>query len=77
MNRRPFRLSASDIFGWNRYNATSRYQNIDINIRGQWQSQVLKLVFTYRFNKSDKKDVADKREIGAAAEQQRVKMEKK
>jgi iron complex outermembrane receptor protein len=71
------RLSASDIFGWNRYNATSRYQNIDINIRGQWQSQVLKLAFTYRFNKSDKKDAADKREIGAAAEQQRVKTEKK
>lgn len=46
-------------------------------MRGQWQSEVLKLVFTYRFNKSDKKDVADKREIGAAAEQQRVKTEKK
>jgi outer membrane receptor protein involved in Fe transport len=71
------RLSASDIFGWNRYNAVSRYQNIDIHIRGQWQSQVLKLAFTYRFNRNDKKVVADKHENGAGAEQQRVKTEKK
>ncbi len=71
------RLSASDIFGWNRYNGVSRYQNIDIHIRGQWQSQVLKLAFTYRFNKNDKKDATDKRESGATAEQQRVKTEKK
>ncbi|NLR57522.1 TonB-dependent receptor [Chitinophaga polysaccharea] len=70
------RLSASDIFAWSRYNATSRYQNIDIHIRGQWQSQVLKLAFTYRFNKNDKKDATDKRESGAAEEQKRVKTEK-
>lgn len=71
------RLSASDIFGWNRYNATSRYQNIDIHIRGQWQSQVLKLAFTYRFNKNDRKETTDKRESAAEEERQRVKTEKK
>lgn len=71
------RLSASDIFGWNKYKATSRYQNIDILMRGQWQTQVLKLAFTYRFNKNDKKDVTDKHESGASEEQKRVKTEKK
>ncbi|NLR67572.1 TonB-dependent receptor [Chitinophaga varians] len=71
------RLSASDIFGWNRYNAASRYQNIDIDMRGRWQSQVLKLTFTYRFNKNDKKDVTDKHESAASDEQKRVKTEKK
>ncbi|HVI46035.1 MAG TPA: TonB-dependent receptor [Chitinophaga sp.] len=72
------RLSASDIFNWTRFNATSRYQNIDINIRGRWQSQVLKLTFTYRFNKNNEKKGADENHVSSVdAEKGRVKTEKK
>ncbi|WP_400193674.1 TonB-dependent receptor domain-containing protein [Hymenobacter sp. B81] len=49
--RGTLRLSATDLFGWNRFVGVSRYQDVDVTLRNNWQTRQVKLTFTYRFNK--------------------------
>lgn len=71
-NRITFRLNATDIFNWNKFEGTSRYQNVDIYALNRWQTQALRFIFTYRFNSGAKLESREKEEP-ASPEKDRVK----
>jgi len=48
------RLSATDLFGWNRFVGVSQYQDVDIRLQNNWQTRAVKLNFTYRFSQGAK-----------------------
>lgn len=65
--RGTLRLSATDIFGWNRFEGVSRYQDVDVYLRNTWQTRQVKLNFTYRFSNGQK--VAAKQRKSASEEE--------
>jgi outer membrane receptor protein involved in Fe transport len=71
-NRGSFRLSANDIFRWTKYEGTSQYQNIDIFMSNRWQTQTVKLTFTYQFRKGSKVEPREYNSSSSEA-QERVK----
>ncbi|WP_072365595.1 TonB-dependent receptor [Chitinophaga sancti] len=67
------RLTGVDLFRWTKYEATSRYQLVDIYALTKWQTQALRFVVTYRFRSGLK--VEDRsQEKSASPEKDRVKM---
>lgn len=75
-SRGSLRLSANDVFKWTKFIGTSQYQNIDIFIDNRWQTQTLKLTFTYQFRKGSK---LQEKEYSSSAEdaQERIKSQEK
>lgn len=69
------RLYGADIFRFYKYEATSRYHNVDVYINNRWQTQSLRVTFTYRFNSGVKLSEQEKKED--SAEKTRVKMKDK
>ena len=65
------KVSYRDFLGLQQWNGYSRYQNIDVTIHNRWESRVVNLSFTYRFNKG--KGAEQRRNGGADEEQSRVK----
>ncbi|MES2108891.1 MAG: TonB-dependent receptor [Bacteroidota bacterium] len=65
------KFSVSDIFNTRRNDVTTKYQNIDLDIRQKRDSQVARLTFTYNFGNSKIK--ARQHQTGADDEKGRVK----
>ena len=60
-----------DFLGIQQWHGVSRYQNVDVDIRNKWESRVVNVSFTYRFNKG--KAAEHKEKNAADEEQNRVK----
>ncbi|MFB6456895.1 TonB-dependent receptor domain-containing protein [Chitinophaga sp. Hz27] len=67
------RLTGVDLFQWAKYEATSRYQLVDIYALTKWQTQALRFVVTYRFRSGLKVDDRSQ-EKSTTPEKDRVKM---
>jgi iron complex outermembrane recepter protein len=63
------RLTARDIFFTQKFKGSTRYGNVDLQLRQQAESQVVTLGFTYNFSKG-KKIAPVKRTAGSANEEQ-------
>ncbi len=61
------RVNFRDFLGLQGWRGVSRYQNIDVTINNHWDSRVVNVSFTYRFNKGK---VAEHRQNNAADEEQ-------
>lgn len=59
--RGTLRLSATDLFNWNRFEGVSRYQDVDVYLRNTWQTRAVKLNFTYRFSRGQKVAAKERR----------------
>jgi iron complex outermembrane receptor protein len=69
-NKGSIRLAVRDVFLSQVFSGYSKYQNIDLTIRGERDSRVANLSFTYRFAKG--KTAAQRKRGGAGDEQNRV-----
>jgi outer membrane receptor protein involved in Fe transport len=65
------KVSFRDFLGLQQWSGYSRYQNVDVTIHNHWDSRVINLSFTYRFNKG--KGAEQRRNGSADEEQSRVK----
>ncbi|MEP6682594.1 MAG: TonB-dependent receptor [Parafilimonas sp.] len=65
------KVNFRDFLGLQQWSGYSRYQNIDVTIHNHWESRVVNVSFTYRFNKG--KGAEQRRNGGADEEQSRVK----
>ncbi len=50
------RLSGNDVFAWTNFVGKSAFPNTDVRIDNTWQTQSIKLAFTYKFGGGFKKD---------------------
>ncbi|MEY2901855.1 MAG: hypothetical protein RLY89_961 [Bacteroidota bacterium] len=66
------KLSVTDIFRTSPWKATSNFGGLYINGGGYWESQTLRLSFSYRFGSSQVK-AARQRETGLESESKRIK----
>jgi len=66
------KLSVTDIFHTSPWKATSNFGGLYINGGGYWESQTLRLNFTYRFGSSQVK-AARQRQTGLESESKRIK----
>ncbi|MBK7872813.1 MAG: TonB-dependent receptor [Saprospiraceae bacterium] len=66
------KLNVSDIFFTNRWNVNVRQDNINANIKGQFESRRANLTFTYKFGNNEMKPVRQRR-TATEEEQSRVK----
>lgn len=71
-NKGTIRLNVRDVLGIQNFRGYSRYQNIDLNIKNQWNSRVITASFTYRFSKGQAGNQSQRRRGGAGDEQNRV-----
>lgn len=70
------RLTGVDLFKWYKYEASSRYQHVDVYALNRWQTQVLRVIFTYRFRSGAK--VAERStENTTSPEKERVKIKER
>jgi len=69
------RLNIRDPFDWQFFRGSSKYGNVDVNIRNHWDNRTVYASFTYRFGKPIQGPPAKRKAGGAADEQNRVKME--
>jgi hypothetical protein len=67
------KLNVNDVFNMMKFRGDIRYQNMDLKIKGKWESRQARLTFTYRFGKEDMKSQR-RRSTGAQDEQNRVNM---
>jgi outer membrane receptor protein involved in Fe transport len=66
------KVNFRDFLGLQQWRGVSRYQNIDVTIKNHWDSRVVNVSFTYRFNKGK---IEQHRQNSAADEEQnRVKV---
>jgi outer membrane receptor protein involved in Fe transport len=65
------KVNFRDFLGLQGWRGVSRYQNIDVTIKNHWDSRVVNLSFTYRFNKG--KGAEHRQNSAADEEQNRVK----
>ncbi|MEP6466032.1 MAG: TonB-dependent receptor [Parafilimonas sp.] len=70
-NKGTIKVNFRDFLGLQQWNGYSKYQNIDVTIHNRWESRVVNVSFTYRFNKG--KSAEQRRNGGADEEQNRVK----
>ena len=73
-NKLQVRFSVNDIFRWNRFVATSQFQNIDIFLDNRWETLKFRLSFNYKFSQGSVKNKKS-RASGIETEQSRVKLE--
>lgn len=66
------KLNFRDFLGLQQWSGYSRYQNIDVSIHNRWDSRVISVSFTYRFNKGQGAEQR-RNNNGADEEQSRVK----
>ncbi|HSK13086.1 MAG TPA: TonB-dependent receptor [Phnomibacter sp.] len=69
------RLNVRDPFDLQMFRGSSRYGNVDVRIRNQWDNRTVYASFTYRFGKPIQGPQARRKNSGASDEQNRVKME--
>ncbi|XLS27827.1 TonB-dependent receptor domain-containing protein [Flavobacteriaceae bacterium M23B6Z8] len=65
------RLSGNDIFQWTDFVARSAFPNTDVRVDNTWQTQTIKLAFTYKFGSGYSKK-RDERTSGNEEEQERL-----
>ncbi|HEY2728127.1 MAG TPA: outer membrane beta-barrel protein, partial [Parafilimonas sp.] len=70
-NKGTIKVNFNDFLGLQQWSGYSRYQNVDVTIHNHWESRVVNLSFTYRFNKGQ--NTEQRRSGGADEEQSRVK----
>ena len=61
------KVNCRDFLGLQQWRGVSKYQNVDVNIKNHWDSRVVNVSFTYRFNKGK---TAEHKQNGAADEEQ-------
>jgi iron complex outermembrane receptor protein len=66
------KVNFRDFAGLSQWSGYSRYQNIDVTIHNRWESRVVNVSFTYRFNKGQGAEQR-RNKSGADEEQSRVK----
>ncbi len=66
------KVTATDIFHTNPWSSTSDFGGLKINGKGRWESQTVRISFTYRFGSSQVK-AARQRKTGAESEADRIK----
>jgi len=66
------KVNFRDFAGLSQWSGYSRYQNIDVTIHNKWESRVVNVSFTYRFNKGKGAEQRHNNS-GADEEQSRVK----
>jgi iron complex outermembrane recepter protein len=71
-NKGTIRVNFRDFLDIQQFRGYSKYQNIDVTIRNQWDNRVVNLSFTYRFSKG-KTGGPQRRTSSAEDEQNRVK----
>lgn len=72
-NKGTIKLNFRDFLDIQQFNGYSKYQNIDVTIKNQWDNRVVNLSFTYRFNKGKAAPQPQGNRGGADDEQNRVK----
>jgi iron complex outermembrane recepter protein len=65
------RLNAQDIFRTQGFGGSQKYQNLDIKVKGRWDSQQVRLTASYRFG-NQKVQQARRRDGGADDEKNRI-----
>jgi iron complex outermembrane receptor protein len=65
------RLSGNDIFQWTNFVARSAFPNTDVRVDNTWQTQTIKLAFTYKFGSGYSKK-REARTSGNEQEQERL-----
>jgi outer membrane receptor protein involved in Fe transport len=73
-NKGTVKLNVRDVFNLQHFEGYSKYGNIDIAFQNYWESRVVNLSFTYRFNKGKMNANGGRRNSGASDEQNRVKI---
>ncbi|CAN5809464.1 outer membrane beta-barrel family protein [soil metagenome] len=71
-NKGTIKVNLRDFLDIQEFRGYSKYQNVDVTIRNQWDNRVVNVSFTYRFSKG-KNDGPQRRNSGAEDEQNRVK----
>ena len=66
------RLNVRDIFGTQRFRATTQYGNVDVAFQNRWDSRQVSVGFSYRFNKGKIENKPSRKTGGADDEQSRV-----
>ncbi len=67
------RVNFRDPFDLQHFSGYSKYQNIDVTVRNQWDNRVVRVSFTYRFSKGQAGQQQQRNKGGADEEQRRVK----
>ena len=70
-NKGTIRLNVRDLFDLQEFNGYSKYQNIDLKIKNQWDNRVVNVTFTYRFGKAFQ-NAAQRKKGSATDEQSRI-----
>jgi iron complex outermembrane receptor protein len=70
-NKGTIRVTVRDFLDIQEFRGYSRYQNIDIKIRNQWDNRVANVTFTYRFGKA-MQNTPQRKKGGSNEEQSRV-----
>ncbi len=70
-NKGTVKISVQDFLNIQDFSAQTRYQNIDVGIYNKWESRVVNLSFSYRFNKGQATE--HKERNSAQEEKSRVK----
>lgn len=71
-NKGTIKVNFRDFLDIQQFRGYSKYQNVDVTIRNQWDNRVVNVSFTYRFSKG-KTGGPQRRNSGAEDEQNRVK----
>jgi hypothetical protein len=71
-NKGSLRLALNDPFWLQRFSGYTRFDNIDAQIKSQWDNRRIGLTFVYRFGKQMQQQQRRRNTTGAAEEQQRV-----
>ncbi len=70
-NMGTLRLNVRDPFHWQRYAGSTRYSDIDLQVRNKWDNRNITFTFSYRFGKSTVAQ-ARRRNTGTSEEQNRA-----
>ncbi len=65
------RINVNDPFWLNRFQGSTKYQDIDLRVQSRWESRVVRATFTYRFGNQNVK-AARQRQSATSAEQSRA-----
>jgi hypothetical protein len=71
-NKGSLRLALNDPFWLQRFSGYTKFDNIDAQIKSQWDNRRIGLTFVYRFGKQMQQQQRRRNTTGAAEEQQRV-----
>jgi hypothetical protein len=66
------RMNIRDPFDWQYFRGSTKYGNVDVDVRNYWDNRTVFVSFSYRFGKPVK-GPQNRRKSGAGDEQNRVK----